>query len=95
MPCDTGSETKELRRMFGDQVEWGWLDGEEAGKGEVGDRRKWRSCGSGWEGDGKSLERRAGWVRRWLKRVSEEELGGDAGRRHVVCVLHGGVSIPI
>lgn len=90
MPCDTGSETKELKKMFGDKVEWDWLD--EDG-GEVGPRKEWTSKKGPWAGDGNALEKRARWVRRWLKKVSEEvPTRQKEKQRHIVCVLHGGVS---
>lgn len=84
MPCDTGSDVEELKKVWPDEVDWSMFDGEEEG---LGDRSQWRSKEGVWAPGQQALENRAKWVRQFLKRVIDK-----GGVDHVVCVLHGGVS---
>lgn len=81
LPCDTGSCRDELEKVEAFRgIDFTPLD--EARTEEDGD---WNSKRGKWGSDQILLEKRARWVRRWLQGRNE---------KHIVCVLHGGVSPP-
>lgn len=87
LPCDVGTDVANLKREFGDKVDFGEVDrAEKEGKEDGWNDKR---MGGRWAPEYGALEERARRARVWLRELGRK--GGEEGKDvHIAVVTHGG-----